>query len=406
MRKYLSQIIAFTNYAIFSISWFLVSLLTKEIREELMLDNQQAVFITNAIFLAKIFGALLAWGLFYKFGLKIGYFIGALLIGISGVLMQYVGDVDFIKPFYFIVFLRFLGGLGGAVAIVALIPIAQKHFANEPKKLNIIRTCNVNSNMVGSIIAFAFSTSILAYFNGEWRDALVFFGWVNIALVVLWLFVDSKDEKKESKNTTSSKILKTTLKQPILWAMVLFYMGPLFFLDTTAFHVLLYIKDELVLNGTFTEQQAIKITSIFPTTISVILLFSPFIGVVLNNKGVSIQKILSLSAPCLIPVVCLYFLKSEYMFYLAAVCGGILFGIIVAVVFMIPSYYLKNQPELLSYVVSIFWAFTYILLFTNNQLAAYIYDNFHTYNFIFLYMIVLLAVTPFALLLLKKQKIS
>ncbi|MDV6117750.1 hypothetical protein OT600_01095 [Campylobacter jejuni] len=64
------EFIIFSVYAVFSISWALMPLISND----LALNTQQATLITSMIVVAKIFGASFTAFLVYKFGLKKGYF--------------------------------------------------------------------------------------------------------------------------------------------------------------------------------------------------------------------------------------------------------------------------------------------------------------------------------------------
>lgn len=403
MRKYLVQAIAFSVYAVFSISWFVVSVLTPEIGKELNISTSQSVLITNAIVFAKIFGAMFAGLLIYKYGLRIGYFLGCLFIS-GGILMGYVDKITFIEPFYVIILSRFLSGLGSAVALAALVPIAQKYFA-QSKNLSTVITINMNSNVVGSLIAFLFATEIVAYFNKDWKSAMVFFSYVNLALVLLWLFLDKKDEKPVLGDKEKGfAIIGSLLKNKVLWAMVIYYIGPLIFLNSTSLHLILYIKKELVAAGIFTQEKALEISRIFPSIICVVCVVSPFLGNYLKKKGYDRVKILSSVSLGLILCIGLYLLKNEYALYAAAVLGGALFGLVVPYLFSMPAEFLKDKPEFSGYVVSAFWSISFAILFINNQILAYIYDVSKSYFYGFIYLILLLLVTPLSLRLVSSKE--
>ncbi|MFY4754850.1 MFS transporter [Campylobacter jejuni] len=64
------EIIIFSVYAVFSISWAATGSLMPLISNDLALNTQQATLITSMIVVAKIFGASFTAFLVYKFGLK------------------------------------------------------------------------------------------------------------------------------------------------------------------------------------------------------------------------------------------------------------------------------------------------------------------------------------------------
>lgn len=400
MRKYLAQSIVFSVYALFSVSWFVVSVLSTEIMQELSISAQETVLISNSIVFAKIFGSLFAGFLFYKFGLRVGYFLGCLFIS-ANILANMASEISFIKPFYLIIFSRFLSGLGSAVALAALVPIANKYF-EKSKHLSLVITINMNSNLAGSLIAFIFYSQIVQFFDG-WRSALGFFGYANFILIILWLFIDVKDENKATTQQKSQiNILKNVFKSKILWAMIIYYISPLLFLNSTGLHITMYIKYELVKANVFSIEKANDIAKIFLSIITIISIITPFLGTYLKNKGFKKEKILTFVSFVLALCVGMYYLKTEYAFYLIALLGGGVFGMLVPYLFSIPVEYCKK--DFASYVVSIFWSISFLILFINNQLIAYIYDLTHTYKYAFIYMILLLLISPIGLNLLKGEK--
>ncbi|EHW5874038.1 hypothetical protein K2568_000012 [Campylobacter jejuni] len=52
--------------------------------------------------------------------------------------------------------------------------------------------------MVGITLGLVLAESISNYF-GNWRDSLSFYAWINLILLILWLFVDKDENKKRRK---------------------------------------------------------------------------------------------------------------------------------------------------------------------------------------------------------------
>lgn len=402
MRKYLACLIAFSVYAIVSTAWFTTSMLLKPIAEELGINMQQSTLITNSIVLAKIFGAAFAGFLFYKFGLKWGYFIGSMFISF-GAVMGYLDKLTFIKPeyvYYIIVGVRFFTGLGSAVALAALVPIAQKHFAND-KKLGTVISININSNLVGSLVAFWFTFQIVAWLGG-WQNTLAVYGYLNIILLVLWIFVDSKDERPVLGDKKQGfKILGETLTSKVMWGMILYYLAPLLFLNSMSLHVVGYITGEL--KASIGDEAAKNLTRYVLSLISIVAVITPFVGGWLKKKGMSFKKVFVFVNAILILSMLNVIFGGVIGLYVAAILGGSAFGLLVPFLFALPMEMSKDKPEFAGYIVSGFWSVSFAILFVNNQLIAYIYDNFKTYIYGFWYVIALLAISPLALKLISKE---
>ncbi|MBX2035808.1 MFS transporter, partial [Campylobacter jejuni] len=215
------EFIIFSVYAVFSISWAATGSLMPLISNDLALNTQQATLITSMIVVAKIFGASFTAFLVYKFGLKKGYFLGCILMS-SGIFLS------FVDSYSGILVIRFLTGLGSACALVCLVPIAQQWF--EKKALHFVISFNITSNLVGITLGLILAESISNYF-GNWRDSLSFYAWINLILLILWLFV-GKDENKKEEKKNNAKDLIYALKSRVTWGMIIFYIGPILFLNS------------------------------------------------------------------------------------------------------------------------------------------------------------------------------
>ncbi|HDZ5031035.1 TPA: MFS transporter [Campylobacter jejuni] len=215
------EFIIFSVYAVFSISWAATGSLSPLISNDLALNTQQATLITSMIVVAKIFGASFTAFLVYKFGLKKGYFLGCILMS-SGIFLS------FVDSYSGILIIRFLTGLGSACALVCLVPIAQQWF--EKKALHFVISFNITSNLVGITLGVILAESISNYF-GNWRDSLSFYAWINLILLILWLFV-GKDENKKEEKKNNAKDLIYALKSRVTWGMIIFYIGPILFLNS------------------------------------------------------------------------------------------------------------------------------------------------------------------------------
>lgn len=84
--------------------------------------------------------------------------------------------------------------------------------------------------MVGITLGLVLAESISNYF-GNWRDSLSFYAWINLILLILWLFVD-KDENKKEEKKNNAKDLIYALKSRVTWGMIIFYIGPILFLNS------------------------------------------------------------------------------------------------------------------------------------------------------------------------------
>lgn len=263
------EFIIFSVYAVFSISWAATGSLMPLISNDLALNTQQATLITSMIVVAKIFGASFTAFLVYKFGLKKGYFLGCILMS-SGIFLS------FVDSYSGILIIRFLTGLGSACALVCLVPIAQQWF--EKKALHFVISFNITSNLVGITLGLVLAESISNYF-GNWRDSLSFYAWINLILLILWLFV-GKDENKKEEKKNNAKDLIYALKSRVTWGMIIFYIGPILFLNS----LFTFLPTFYAQYAGFSKELADFAKKEIPALANFAIIFGPYLGLFFKRK--------------------------------------------------------------------------------------------------------------------------
>ncbi|EPT6786391.1 hypothetical protein ACVQ5E_000046 [Campylobacter jejuni] len=86
--------------------------------------------------------------------------------------------------------------------------------------MHFVISFNITSNLVGITLGLILAESISNYF-GNWRDSLSFYAWINLILLILWLFV-GKDENKKEEKKNNAKDLIYALKSRVTWGMIIF----------------------------------------------------------------------------------------------------------------------------------------------------------------------------------------
>ncbi|TKX30697.1 MFS transporter [Campylobacter estrildidarum] len=372
--------IIFSVYAACSASWASTGSLMPLIKVDLGLDNQQATLITSIIIIAKVFGASFTAFLVYKFGLKKGYFLGCLLIS-SGIFLT------FVESYFAILAIRFLMGLGSACALVCLVPITQQWF--EKKSLHFMISINTNSNIVGYIIALLFAESISNYF-GNWRYSLSFYAWINLALIVLWIFI-GKDEKTDRKQEkTDKKEYLSALKSRLTWGMIIFYIGPVLFLNS----IFTFLPTFYAEYAGFTKELADIAKKEIPALANFAMIFGPFIGLYFKRRGYSFKIMLLTGSLCmLISGICMLFLDKLIMIRIFAILSGLFFSLWWPFFFNLPSELKDANPQRSAYIMSTFWSVTFILLALNLELVSLSVDKTHSFTLGFIYIFTLIFIS-------------
>lgn len=362
------------------------------IKAELGINTQQATLITTSISIAKIFGAFMAGWLVYKLGIRKGYFIGCLFIS-SGI---FLGIAD---NYYAILIIRFLQGLGSACALVSLSPITQRYFSGKQK--NLLVSVNITSNTLGNIIALLFA-GWLASQIGSWREALSVYAWVNLIFMFVWLWITRNDQNSGTISPLMNKSSEffAAMKSRLTWGMLLYYIGPILFLNMSFVFFPTYFQKYA---GLKPDSLAIHLA---PALVSVAMLFAPFFGFYLKSKGVYFKRMFLVS-PILtaIAAIVLIVSKNDMVIMTASVLAGFFFEMATPFLFNLPVEMINGSAEKTSYTMAAFWSLNYLIVAINNEVVAYSVDLTGSFTFGFIYMFVLMAVfIPISLWVLPKRE--
>ena len=407
MRSYIVEFCIFTLYMVFSISWVITGVLGPEISKAYGLSTQETALLSNIIVFAKIFGAGFTGFLMYKFGLKNGYLIGCAFISVA--IFQGLVNDFFTDPklrYYALLAIRFCVGLGSATALVCITPIAQKHFAKaSPRVMGAIFSLNISSNTIGTVLAAMFAGTLVALFNNSFENVLVFFGWINLAILALYYLSDSKDAPKaqagsapQSANASGeTPSYFSLLKTRIVWGMMLFYIGPILFLNFIGLHFFFYLKSEVAQYGDMSPEDIALCVKYTLFAFSVPAILSPY-AAVWAKKYLPHQAGLSIISFVLAAVAWMIIRVDTATHVLAlAAIAGTFFGFIIPYLLVLPTELKETSAQKTGYISSLFWTMTFVFLFLNSQFLAFIFDYYATYRYAIHYLAFLLAfISPLA----------
>ena len=373
------EIVVFGIYAIFSISWATTGSLMPEIQRELGINTQQATLITSMIIIAKIFGAAFSGFFVYRFGLKWGYFLGCLFIS-SGIF------ISFVDSYIGILVIRFLTGLGSACALSCIVPITQLWFS---KSSSIMISFNINSNLVGASIGLALASSIAAAL-GNWRLSLALYAWINLALLVLWIFVEKDDERREDEHVDKRQMLLFALKSRLTWGMIAFYVGPILFLNS----LLTFLPTYYAKYAGFDVDIANSAKEQIPALANFAIIFGPYIGLFFKKRGVSFKRMLFIGGLIIcISGIPMIFMKDLLFIRIFAIISGLCFSTWFPFFFNLPSELKNSNPTQTAYIMSTFWTITFIFLAFNLWFVSWSVDVTHSFTLGFIYTFALVFIS-------------
>lgn len=374
------EFIIFSVYAVFSISWAATGSLMPLISHDLSLNTQQATLITSMIVVAKIFGSSFTAFLVYKFGLKMGYFLGCILMS-SGIFLS------FIDSYAGILAIRFITGLGSACALVCLVPIAQQWF--EKKALHFVISFNITSNVTGVTLGLVLAESVSNYF-GNWRDSLSFYAWINLALLILWLFVGKDEGRQKQERNEKKDDLVYALKSRLTWGMIVFYIGPILFLNS----IFTFLPTFYAEYAGFSKELASFAKKEIPALANFAMIFGPYIGLFFKRKNVSFKTMLLFGGACIFVCgICMLFLHNLALIQIFAVLSGVFYSIWFPFFFNLPSELKNSNPNQTAYMMSVFWSATFIILSLNLWIVSWSVDKTHSFTLGFSYIFALIFIS-------------
>ncbi len=218
-NKYYVESVAFLSYVLFAMAWVGGTASMPQIMEAMALEGMaSASLISGAVTLAKIAGTFIAAWFAVKLGVKIAFFVSAVMVTV-GFFTPHAPSYDLL------LISRFLMGLGGALMVVYFNPIVIKWFdANERPIVNGINSVAFN---IGACVILFWFTDISDFFGG-WKNALTVFSIASAILAVLFILIDfegSEDQQAKHSSQSQDYSYLQGLKDPFNWVYPLTFSG-------------------------------------------------------------------------------------------------------------------------------------------------------------------------------------
>ncbi len=218
-NKYYVESVAFLSYVLFAMAWVGGTASMPQIMQAMQIDGMaSASLISGAVTLAKIAGTFVAAWLAIKLGVKIAFFVSALMI-----------TLGFFTPhapnYELLLISRFVMGLGGALMIVYFNPIVIKWFS--PSERPVVNGINSVAFNIGACVVLFWFADISHYFGG-WKNALTVFSIFSAALAVAFFLIDfdgSEDQQTKLAAQTQNYSYLDGLKDPFNWIYALTFSG-------------------------------------------------------------------------------------------------------------------------------------------------------------------------------------
>jgi len=218
-RKYVVEVILFSMYLVFGISWLAYAPLMPELSKAFEFSSAQGGLLISLVSLAKAFVPLFAGAMAARFGLHRALLVGASFSALAVFL-------PFLPDLYTLLAGRFLFGVGGAIIVTLMGPLVMTWFTKE--ELPVVTGMNNVAVNTGITVAL-FATVPVASAVG-WRNALVIFGGLCAVLAVLWGVLGSEGPiVRETRGGAKGEkpTIKEMMKRPETIWLGLAFTGPL-----------------------------------------------------------------------------------------------------------------------------------------------------------------------------------
>ncbi len=254
--------------------------------------------------------------------------------------------------------------------------------------MHFVISFNITSNLVGITLGLILAESISNYF-GNWRDSLSFYAWINLILLILWLFV-GKDENKKEEKKNNAKDLIYTLKSRVAWGMIIFYIGPILFLNS----LFTFLPTFYAQYASFSKELADFAKKEIPALANFAIIFGPYLGLFFKRKNISFKIMLLSGGACIfICGFCMLFLQNLVLIQIFAVLSGIFYSMWFPFFFNLPSELKISNPNQTAYIMSAFWSITFVILSFNLWVVSWSIDKTHSFTLGFVYIFALIFIS-------------
>ena len=218
-RRYLIEILLFTTYLVFGISWLAYAQLMPELMEVYSFSKAEGGSLISFVSFAKAFVPLFAGALAARLGLKNAMLTGAAFAALAVA-------VPFLPSYQALLVGRFLFGMGGAVIVTLIGPIVMTWFPKE--ELPVVTGLNNVAVNTGITVATFITVPVARSFG--WQNTLIGFGALCALMAVLWALLGEVGPIKREVSATVAETKPTIgemLKRSETWWIALAFAGPL-----------------------------------------------------------------------------------------------------------------------------------------------------------------------------------
>jgi cyanate permease len=216
--RWVIETLLFLTYAVFGLSWIAVTPLIGDIQKAYHITSAQFGLLNTLVSMAKVIAPILTGLLAVRIGIKKTILMGSLFISCAAI-------APFATDFNWFLVSRFVFGVGGAIVVTLLSGVVMQWFPK--KELPLVNAFN-NVAVNTGITVTLFTTVPLASQLG-WRNALLVYGLISVALLVLWA-ICGRDRVAEGASATATQEqarYADVWRMKETWIIALSFAGPL-----------------------------------------------------------------------------------------------------------------------------------------------------------------------------------
>ncbi len=380
--RYVIETILFLTYVVFGMTWSAAGSFLPDIMRDLCLGLSEASFVNTSVSAAKIVGPLVAGMISARLGLKQAFLFASFLISL-GVL------APVFDSYATILVARFLMGLGGALVVVYFTPIVMEWF--DRRERVIVNGLNFVSVSIGMTIGLASARHLRRLLDGSWRNTLLLFSGLSIALLALWLIFGKNRKglasmRRRGDGEPASDVtvprgssedesgIMRAFANPNTWKLILAYFGLL----SVYIVIITYAPGYFEQAEYFSNSSGIYLA---PSLALISSIPASFIGIYVSQKIGLRLPLLRISGILVVPgVLLMFFARLSILVFIGAVLTG--FGMFFwrPALFSIPQELPGATPSKSAYMMSVFWGVCYALATLVTWLTGVIIEKTGSYS--------------------------
>jgi cyanate permease len=229
---------------------------------------------------------------------------------------------------------------------------------------------------------------------GGWKVLLASYGWITLALAVVWMFFFQDFEQvpnAQNNADTKKEELRIALTSRITWGMIVQYVGGLLMMLAAFTYLPTYYAK-------YANFGADSVAHYAPSANQAGIMVAAFVSMWLKSLGIHYKKMFGITSILMaILIMIMLFSTNDYIVLACSFGAGFLLATWFAFIFALPKEEIRGATtNVITYVMSTFWFFSFSIAAINNQIIGHLVDQSGSFTSAFVYIIGVMVIAPIA----------